>query len=256
MKIPSFQFYPADWRKDPGVQSLNFHDRGVWFEILCLLHESADRGRLLLNGTPMPDDALSRLLGLDKQVLTKTLTTLLEYGVASRDPDTGALMSRRMVRDENLRKIRQASGKLGGNPALLNQKPNQDGEPPLKQNPTPSSSSSSSSSNTEEDPQADLILPTSKHPKPSKAKGTEDEIKAFAVEIGLPVSDGEYMFQHWESIGWKRGNSPILSWRAAMRAWKKGNYFPSQKDKSNPSAPSFEGDAPRDQYGQRIKIVT
>ena len=32
-KIPAFQFYPADWRKDPGVQSLSYNDRGIWIEI-------------------------------------------------------------------------------------------------------------------------------------------------------------------------------------------------------------------------------
>jgi hypothetical protein len=144
MKLPAFQFYPADWRKDPAVQSLSYHDRGVWFEILCLMHESEQRGKLLLNGKPMPEDALARLLGLDKQNLTKTLTTLLDYGVASRCEETGALMNRRMVRDEELRKIRQEAGRKGGNPVLLNQNANQNPTTPVKQKSTPSSSSSSS----------------------------------------------------------------------------------------------------------------
>lgn len=149
-KLPAIQFYPADWRKDPGVQSLSFHDRGVWLEIICLMHESEQRGRLLLNGKPMPDEALARLLGLDKQIVTKTISTLLEYGVASIDPQTGALMNRRMVRDEDLRAVRQAAGKMGGNPALLKQKPTtpvkQNETTGVKQKSTPSSSSSSSSS--------------------------------------------------------------------------------------------------------------
>ena len=158
-KLPAFQFYPADWRKDPGVQSLSFHDRGVWFEMLCLMHESEQRGKLLLNGVAMPEEALARLLGLDKQILTKTLTTLLSYGVSSLCPETGAIMCRRMVRDENLRIIRTNSGKLGGNPVLLNQNPNQKPPPQdnqilttgVKQNPTPSSSASSTKQKKRED---------------------------------------------------------------------------------------------------------
>jgi hypothetical protein len=47
---------------------------------------------------------------------------LLSSGVASRCSTTGALMSRRMVRDEVIRGKRIEAGKLGGNPALLNQK--------------------------------------------------------------------------------------------------------------------------------------
>jgi hypothetical protein len=152
MKLPAIQFYPADWRKDPGVQSLDFFDKGVWFEILCLMHESPERGKLLLNGIAMPDAALARILGLDNQTLTKTLTTLLDYGVASRDPESGALMNRRMVKDEGIRKVRTEAGKKGGNPALLNQKPTtpdkQKTTTRVKQIPTPSSSSSTSSSTT------------------------------------------------------------------------------------------------------------
>lgn len=120
-KLPAFQFYPSDWRKDPAVQSLSYHDRGVWFEILCLMHESEQRGKLLLNGRKMPDDALARLLGLERQAVLKTLHRLLDAGVASRCPDSGALMNRRMVKDEELRKIRRKCGKMGGNPNLLNQ---------------------------------------------------------------------------------------------------------------------------------------
>ena len=144
MKRPSFQFYPADWRKDPGVQALSYHDRGVWFEIICLLHESEERGKLLLNGRPMPDDALARLLGLDKQKLNQTLSILIDFGVAQRCQETGALMNRRMVRDEALSKIRAESGKKGGNPVLLNQNHKQNPTTRLNQNPTPSSSSSTS----------------------------------------------------------------------------------------------------------------
>lgn len=155
MKLPAFQFYPADWKKDPGVQALSFHDRGVWFEILCLMHESEQRGKLLLGGQPMPDSALARLLGLDKQNLTNTLTTLLTYGVASRDPESGALICRRMVRDEEIRNVRKKCGKLGGNPNLVNQTSNQTPTTQVKQKSTPSSSSSITSS--EEDCAAGIL---------------------------------------------------------------------------------------------------
>jgi hypothetical protein len=147
-KMPAFQFYPGDWRKDVGVQSLSFHDRGVWWEMLCLMHESERRGVLVLNGQAMNEEVLARLLGLDKQTFITTLTTLLTSGVASREPETGAIMSRRMVRDEKLREIRIEAGKMGGNPALLNQnKTTHDNQTDNQMTP-PSSSSSVSSSTT------------------------------------------------------------------------------------------------------------
>jgi hypothetical protein len=219
MKRPSFQFYPADWRKDPGVQALSYHDRGVWFEIICLLHESEERGKLLLNGKPMPEDALARLLGLDKQKLHQTLSTLFDFGVAQRDSKTGALMNRRMVRDEALSRIRAESGKMGGNPVLVNQNPKQKPTSPLKQKPTPSSSSSFSSADKDK-----LTPPGSKMTKP-----TIEEVIEFAQSLGLPASDGEATFYKWEGNGWKNGSNPVKDWRATLRSWKAGGFLPSQK---------------------------
>jgi len=81
------------------------------------MHESSERGRLLLAGKPMSADSLARLLGLDKQSLDKTLHTLIEAGVASREPD-GCLINRRMVREERNRRAAADFGKQGGNPVL------------------------------------------------------------------------------------------------------------------------------------------
>lgn len=143
-KQPSFQFYPGDWKRDAGVQSLSFEERGVWFEMMLLMFESAERGKLVFGtGTPMPEDAVARSLGLDRQRYVQILRKLLDYGVASKEEETGIIYCRRMVRDAELSKKRAECGKLGGNPNLLNQNPskreaksNQSG----KQNPTPSSS--------------------------------------------------------------------------------------------------------------------
>lgn len=135
-KLPALQFYPGDWRKDMGVQSLSFHDRGVWFEMLMLMHDSERRGVLVLNGKAMSDEMIARAIGLDNQMFNQTLTTLLTNGVAGREQETGAVINRRMVRDEYLRKIRADAGSKGGNPVLLNQIPTT----LVKQKPTPSSS--------------------------------------------------------------------------------------------------------------------
>lgn len=69
--------------------------------------------------------------------------------------------------------------------------------------------------------------------KPSKAKGTLDELKAYAVKRGLPESDGQTMFDTWESNGWKRGANPIKDWKAAFRSWQGSGYLPSQKTKTS-----------------------
>lgn len=145
-KLPAMPFYTGDWRKDPAVQALGYFERGVWFELLTIMWESEPRGKLMLNGRPMPEEALARLLGLDNQTVNQTLTTLLEYGVASVEPDTGVIYSRRMVRDEQIRMVRKEAGKKGGNPNLVNQSSKQTPTIRDKQNPTLSVSSSVSSS--------------------------------------------------------------------------------------------------------------
>jgi hypothetical protein len=155
-KAPSMQWYPADWRKDTAVQMLSFHDRGVWFELINIMHESSERGVLVINGAPMPEDALSRLLGLDKQTFNQTLSNLLTYGVAKQRGEDGAIYCKRMVEDEKLSQLRRNAGKLGGNPNLVNQNPTTR----VNQNPTPSSSTSTSTSpsgNIPPTPKGDLL---------------------------------------------------------------------------------------------------
>ena len=128
-KLPYFPFYPGDWRRDSGVQSLRFHDRGVWWEMLCLMHDCEPRGKLMTNGRAMTVHALAQNLHLPLKSMNKTLRILKASGVVSVCPDTGALMNRRMVRDEAIRRKKIAAGKLGGNPALLKSLLNQQVNP-------------------------------------------------------------------------------------------------------------------------------
>lgn len=152
-KLPAIQWYVGDWRKDPGVQALDYEHRGVWFEILMLMWESEYRGKLLLNSAPIPDEALARLLGLPLDKTKQIVSTLLEYGVADREADTQALYCRRMVRDEVERRQKVRSGRLGGQ-ATQQARRQAEGQPIGKRTPTSSVSSSSSvaTSNTYTDP--------------------------------------------------------------------------------------------------------
>lgn len=214
MKLPAFQFYPGDWRKDPGVQSLDYQSRGVWLEILCLMHESERRGVLLLNGKAMPESALARLLGIEPNLLNQILTTLDNHGVTSREAETGALMSRRMVRDESLRKIRQTCGKKGGNPVLLNQIPTT-GDNQIS---TPSSSSSSSPSVEERE---GVCIPPM----------TRQELDRLAEMRGVPKECVEWFWNTHDARGWTdatgqpiRKVEPMLmnalqKWRAKPQAY-------------------------------------
>lgn len=220
-KQPSFQFYPGDWKRDTGVQSLSYEERGVWFEMLLLMFESAERGKLVFGtGTPMPEDAVARSLGLDRQRYVQILRKLFDFGVVSKEDDTGIIYCRRMVRDAELSRKRAECGKFGGNPNLLNQNPT---KPPTKreaksnqngkQNPTPSSSSSSSKEKIDKKESED-------------GEGfTVEEVLEAAKDPSVSVSEEEAraFFDHYDGQGWEFGNGrSVANLHSALRRWKRG----------------------------------
>lgn len=141
MKRPSFQFYPSDWLRDTALRSCSIGARGLWIDMICWMHEGNPYGYLKVGDKVIQTDNLARMVGESSEQVQHWLDELHQAGVF--DMEDSVICSRRMIRDEALRKIRAESGKLGGNPQLkvkgmVDQKVNQ--------NPTPSSSSSSSSS--------------------------------------------------------------------------------------------------------------
>ncbi len=145
MKRPAFQFYPADWRKDPALSACSLAARGLWIELICIAHESERYGHLDINGKPMTPAQLARMVGELPATVAKLLSELEDAGVFSRD-EQGCIYSRRMVADERIRNVRSDAGRLGGNPNLVKQKVDGLLKQNEEQNLTPSSSSSSSSS--------------------------------------------------------------------------------------------------------------
>lgn len=215
-KLPSFQFYPGDWKKDAGVQALSYEERGIWFELMLMMFESPERGKLIFRtGTPIPEDAVARALGLDKQKVNQILSKLLEYGVASKEEDTGIIYCRRMVRDAELSKKRAEAGKMGGNPNLLNQNPSKT-KAKRKQKPTPSSSSSISikRKNIEKEnfpPEEDKVW-------------TLAEFSEAAKDPSVALSDKDVAecFDFYAAQGFRRSNGqPIVAVAPLLRLWKR-----------------------------------
>lgn len=46
MKRPSFQFYPGDWSSNPNLKRCTFAEKGIWLEVLCLMHDQPEYGVL------------------------------------------------------------------------------------------------------------------------------------------------------------------------------------------------------------------
>jgi len=148
---PAFQFYPSDWQRDLDDHPLEIE--GAWIR-LC--------GRLFWTGGTSTKN-LEEWARILRKNSKKTLEILLylqskSIGDLVIQNNEITITCRRMVRDENIRKIRTNAGAKGGNPILLAQKKDSicltkiepNGTQTIEQNPTPSSSSSSSSSKDKE----------------------------------------------------------------------------------------------------------
>lgn len=118
-KRPSFQWYPGDWLRDPGVRSVSYAARGLWIDMLSLMFESDRKGFLQVAGQPVTAEQLARMTGGSTDEVTRLLPELEAAGVFSRlsasvnasgasqgkgtNPEssisTGMIYSRRMLRD-------------------------------------------------------------------------------------------------------------------------------------------------------------
>ena len=144
MKRPSFQFYPADWRNNAKLRRCSWEARGVWIELLGLLHDSDNYGVLA-----WPLKEIAQALGAPLKALKELVDKGVLYGVEKGEcepfvytPRSGrkegepvALVpaqqgpvwfSPRMVRDEYVRTVRGESTRFG------------EGDGPKKKAPKPS----------------------------------------------------------------------------------------------------------------------
>lgn len=156
-KLPAFQFYPGDWMKSPDVRICSLPARGLLMDLLCLCHESAIRGCLVLpSGVPISDEQLYLAIpsGVAYETFKKWLDEVIDNGALSRH-ESGYIFSRRIVREENLRRSRAEAGAKGAESRWQNDGKG-DGKPLANGMAKPmakhGSSSSSSSSNTNTKP--------------------------------------------------------------------------------------------------------
>lgn len=109
------KFYPQDWRGDAKLRSCSIGARGLWVEMLCIMHEAEPYGHLLLGSVPASNRQLAALAGIAQKEALAFIAELGSAGVFSRN-DQGVIFSRRMVRDhEKSQKGRDDANKRWGN---------------------------------------------------------------------------------------------------------------------------------------------
>ena len=117
-KRPAIQFYPKEWIWDLELRQCSPAARGLWVDLMCLMHEGEPYGHLTV-----PLDVILRVAGLTERAyrpLLAELETDRSSGkrVAYRT-DAGVIYSKRMVRDEERRAFNSLNGRKGGNPNLV-----------------------------------------------------------------------------------------------------------------------------------------
>lgn len=116
-RFPYMKFYARDWRGDGALRMCSFAARGLWADILSLIHDEGEPyGHLCINGQKPSDAQIARMLGASTQEVKKLLSELDAAGVFDRV--SGAIVSRRMVRDMAKAEEDRRNGKGGGNPKL------------------------------------------------------------------------------------------------------------------------------------------
>jgi uncharacterized protein YdaU (DUF1376 family) len=66
-----------------------------------------------------------------------------------------------------------------------------------------------------------------------------EEVETACVEIGLPTSEAGKFIDYYESKGWKVNKSPMKSWIASLRNWKRNR---DERQQSLPIQPAQKKD--------------
>lgn len=99
MSAPWIKFYPRDWRGDQALRVVSLAARGLWMEMLCVMHEASPYGHLLVGGQPLHGAALARLVGSSEEEIQALLVELRNAGV-SRQTRGGVVYSKRLIADQ------------------------------------------------------------------------------------------------------------------------------------------------------------
>lgn len=238
MKRPSFQFYPSDWMNDPALKACSDLARLLWIEVMCMMHNGSPYGYLTLpNGSEIDQKMIKKLSNFEQKnakKIPKLVSELIENGVLKKDEKTGFYFSKRMVEDERIRTVRGSSGRLGGNPNLLNQNSTKaPTKAPSKSQPLHVSSSSSSSSSC--NLPSSLLTKDIGLSEQEKNSKPEQKKKKIKTQISESFDLTEELIYWGEKSGFvlnqlkaevpkfvdyhKAKAESFLDWEAAFRTW-------------------------------------
>lgn len=227
--------------------------RGLWREMLDLMHDGDPYGHLTAGGVPITDSELARLVGEPLSIVRRYLQELEDKKVFSRTSD-GVIFSRRMVRDEAIRRARADGGKDSlKNPNVPRPKASEEDRPPpskRRKGTTKGPPEGYPSADPPEDPSGGplhlhLLAPLSasaksdlgdrtdsrataapREPDSVALKGpSEQEVQRFFAsrnripEDSVAVEAAEFV-EFYRERDWQVHGQPIRDWTAFARKWE------------------------------------
>jgi|GEM_PF-1020803 len=130
MSDPWMKFYAADWRANTALRDVSLAARGLWIDLISIMHEAEPYGHLVdKKGQAMTIESLGKIIGSDREEIIPALDELLESEVAKKKKN-GVIYSSRMESDEKKRRINRENGKKGGSPLLSKDKGNSGSDKP------------------------------------------------------------------------------------------------------------------------------
>jgi hypothetical protein len=151
-KAPAYQMYPRDWNEHPRLKHCSYGAQGLWIRLCNASFFYEKPGVFAIGNRALREEEIIDSMPGKPREKRRLFAELKAARIIKQTAD-GTFYVRRIKEDMELRAVRKAAGKKGGNPNLVggmvgnlvNQNPNQTG----KQTPTPSSSSSFSLNNQE-----------------------------------------------------------------------------------------------------------
>lgn len=240
MSPPWMKFYPTDWRGDQGLRAVSLSARGLWIEMLMIMHEADPYGYLVLGTRPVSNDILARMVSAQPFEIEQLLAELENAGVFNRTGRGGVIYSRRMTKDrQKANKCRKAAKTRWAQPTGSTQeKPRPNGSTrgsphgSFEHDPSPRSQTEVDNLLTSVPKESSLRSPKKAgngHDPPTAKRGSRldanwqpsAEDVAKAISLGLEplrvATTGDRFRDYW--LGAAGQSAVKLDWSAAWRNW-------------------------------------
>jgi hypothetical protein len=229
---PWFKWWPQSWRADPGLRMCSFAARGLWIDMLGLMHEAVPVGYLLVRGAAPTPAELASIVGGSEREITKLLSELEDREVFSRRPD-GAIFSRKMVRDAKRREVNRNNGGKGGNPELMPDKPVSDAgiTEPDNQSDKSRARAYQKPESRSQIPEASSLRSDDGPTLSSEVSQAIEEWNTLAEELDLPRAQRLTASRKSKLRARLKDVGGIGGWRAAMEKVREAAFLRGENDR-------------------------